>query len=238
LKELEWLQQWTELVSTADTLAEFGRKLVHSNISAPTAVGAHVFLLDSKGEFSLAGGYGLNPFGTQKFSAWDSHLLADAIQTRKLAHQQVEYEDRALHCYAIAVLKGEEPLGVAVFTQGDVAKEELSQDTNSAMSQVLGIWVQSLGLTGEWRSSGNGNGNGGAKNGEAHPEDLTERQMTILDLMSRGMTNAEIAQELILSESSIRQETVRIYRALGVGSRTEATKRAVHMGILRAPAQG
>jgi DNA-binding NarL/FixJ family response regulator len=41
---------------------------------------------------------------------------------------------------------------------------------------------------------------------------------------------------MILSESSIRQETVKIYRALGVGSRAEASKRAVHLGILRAPA--
>ena len=37
-----------------------------------------------------------------------------------------------------------------------------------------------------------------------------------MEFMAQGLTNAQIAQELMLSESSIRQETVKIYRALGV----------------------
>jgi DNA-binding NarL/FixJ family response regulator len=50
--------------------------------------------------------------------------------------------------------------------------------------------------------------------------------------MAEGKTNAQIAQELILSESTIRQETVKIYRALGVHARSEAGKRAKHLGII------
>jgi DNA-binding NarL/FixJ family response regulator len=50
--------------------------------------------------------------------------------------------------------------------------------------------------------------------------------------MAEGKTNAEIAQEMILSESTIRQETVRIYRALGVSARADASKRAKHLGII------
>jgi ATP/maltotriose-dependent transcriptional regulator MalT len=42
----------------------------------------------------------------------------------------------------------------------------------------------------------------------------------------------EIAKELLLSESTIRQETVRIYRILGVGNRQDAVKRAQALGIL------
>jgi ATP/maltotriose-dependent transcriptional regulator MalT len=42
----------------------------------------------------------------------------------------------------------------------------------------------------------------------------------------------EIAKELLLSESTIRQETVRIYRILGVGNRQDAVKRGPALGIL------
>ena len=65
-----------------------------------------------------------------------------------------------------------------------------------------------------------------------NPEDLTARQMTILGHIDAGLVNTEIAQLLMLSESTIRQETVRIYRALGVGNRKEAAKKAKALGLL------
>jgi DNA-binding NarL/FixJ family response regulator len=66
----------------------------------------------------------------------------------------------------------------------------------------------------------------------ASPEDLTSRQLTILGHIQNGLVNLEIAKELMLSESTIRQETVRIYRALGVGNRQEAAKKARALGII------
>ena len=67
---------------------------------------------------------------------------------------------------------------------------------------------------------------------EANPDDLTPRQLRVLAFMSEGLTNAEIAKEIMLSESAIRQETVKIYRALGVKSRGEASKKARALGII------
>jgi DNA-binding NarL/FixJ family response regulator len=66
----------------------------------------------------------------------------------------------------------------------------------------------------------------------ANPDDLSGRQLIILGHIQDGFVNLEIAKELMLSESTIRQETVRIYRALGVGNRHEAVKRAQVLGIL------
>jgi DNA-binding NarL/FixJ family response regulator len=50
--------------------------------------------------------------------------------------------------------------------------------------------------------------------------------------MAEGLTNAQIAMQLMLSESSIRQETVKIYRALGVNSRVEASKKGQALGLI------
>jgi ATP/maltotriose-dependent transcriptional regulator MalT len=47
-----------------------------------------------------------------------------------------------------------------------------------------------------------------------------------------GHVNLEIAKVLMLSESTIRQETVKIYRALGVGNRQEAVRKAKALGLL------
>lgn len=54
--------------------------------------------------------------------------------------------------------------------------------------------------------------------------DLTERQKVVHQLMMKGFTNAQIASELGYSESLIRQETIQIFRILGVSGRKEIIK--------------
>jgi DNA-binding CsgD family transcriptional regulator len=229
MSNVDWLKDWTEMVSSADTVAELGKKLVHSQLTASEAVGTYFFLLNSRGVMELLGGYGINPINTEPaINAWDDHILANSIKNKGLAKALVDYQGNRLYCYAIPMLKGSEPLGSAMFCQKAKPAEDFPAEVNYAMSQVLGIWLQSMGLANGF--------NPNSKQTEPNPQALTERQLKILERMSFGQTNAEIAQELILSESSIRQETVKIYRALGVGSRAEAVKRAIHLGILRAQA--
>lgn len=54
--------------------------------------------------------------------------------------------------------------------------------------------------------------------------DLTVRQREILNLVVEGKTNAQIAQELFLSEYTIKQHLRAAYKILGVRNRTEAAK--------------
>lgn len=68
------------------------------------------------------------------------------------------------------------------------------------------------------------------------PTHLTERQDDILQLMARGMTNAQIAKRIGFSESTVRQETMVLYRFFGVGGRQEAVRQAAERGMLAAPA--
>lgn len=51
---------------------------------------------------------------------------------------------------------------------------------------------------------------------------LTPRQREILELVAEGLTNAQIAGRLHLSESSVKQHLRGAYRALNVRNRTEA----------------
>lgn len=52
--------------------------------------------------------------------------------------------------------------------------------------------------------------------------ELTARQLRVLSLMAKGMTNGQIARVLAFSESTVRQETMAIYRTLQVKGRAEA----------------
>jgi DNA-binding NarL/FixJ family response regulator len=53
---------------------------------------------------------------------------------------------------------------------------------------------------------------------------LSNRQREILDLVGEGLTNAEIAKRLFLTESTVKQHLRGAYKALGVSNRTEAAR--------------
>jgi DNA-binding CsgD family transcriptional regulator/tetratricopeptide (TPR) repeat protein len=60
----------------------------------------------------------------------------------------------------------------------------------------------------------------------AHPEGLTGRQAEVLGLLSEGLTDAEIAQRLVLSRRTVEHHVAAILGKLGVGSRGEAAQAA------------
>ena len=53
---------------------------------------------------------------------------------------------------------------------------------------------------------------------------LTSRQREILELVAQGYSNAQIASELFLSESTIKQHLRATYKVLGVSDRKEAAR--------------
>jgi DNA-binding CsgD family transcriptional regulator len=64
---------------------------------------------------------------------------------------------------------------------------------------------------------------------------LTARQVEILRWMAEGMTNRQIAARICFSESTVRLESMAIYRLLGVRSRGQAVAAARQSGLLSEP---
>lgn len=64
---------------------------------------------------------------------------------------------------------------------------------------------------------------------------LTEREATILKLVARGLSNHEIARELWVTEPTVKFHLTRIYKKLGVGSRTAAARWAFAKGVAGGP---
>ncbi len=70
---------------------------------------------------------------------------------------------------------------------------------------------------------------------ELVPEPLTSRELDVLHLISRGLTNPQISRTLAYSMSTIKLRVQRILAKLGVENRTQAAERAVAIGLIPPP---
>jgi DNA-binding NarL/FixJ family response regulator len=64
------------------------------------------------------------------------------------------------------------------------------------------------------------------------PEGLTRREVEVLRLIARGLSNREIAQALGTAEGTVKNQTSSILSKLGVRDRTRAVLRAMELGCL------
>ena len=66
----------------------------------------------------------------------------------------------------------------------------------------------------------------------AEQDDLTKREIEVLQLIAGGMTAAEVAERLVLSTRTVQAHVRSIYTKLGVTSRSAVTRYAIERGLL------
>lgn len=67
----------------------------------------------------------------------------------------------------------------------------------------------------------------------AEHEELSDRELDVVRLLGRGMSNAEIAAELCLSEATVKTHLAHIMAKWGVRDRVQTLIRAARADIVR-----
>ena len=61
---------------------------------------------------------------------------------------------------------------------------------------------------------------------------MSSREVEVMQLIGRGMSNAEIARELFLSEKTVKNHLTNIFRKIQVTDRTQAVLYAIKHKIV------
>lgn len=72
-----------------------------------------------------------------------------------------------------------------------------------------------------------------AKTATGSEEELSPREIEVLQLVARGQANKEIAAQLTITEATVKTHLAHIFQKLAVNDRTEAVTAALQRGIIR-----
>jgi len=62
--------------------------------------------------------------------------------------------------------------------------------------------------------------------------EITPRELEILELMAKGMSNREIAEKLFVSENTVKTHSSRVFDKLGAKRRTQAVQLGKEFGLI------
>jgi DNA-binding NarL/FixJ family response regulator len=212
-----------DLAISSDSYEQLCQRVVHEEITKGLVHGAHLYSVDSNLDMELQVSHGKTSDLVERVvSAWDGSLLGECLMSKQMVFKSGKNESHL----AMPLAKGSVPVGALLLVVDPKLEiPPLSEAVSHLLSKVGAFFMEVRP-----RISLQGRSNG---KGFAHkPEQLTTRQVQIVQLLGAALTNGQIGKELSLSESTIRQETIKIYKALGVSGREEAVSAGIKIGLV------
>jgi DNA-binding CsgD family transcriptional regulator len=179
-------------------------------------------------------------------SIWDEVPVAAAVREREVLvlgdRGDVEgrfpqYADDMPGIEAMIVvplLSYSTPLGVCTVSSGEPLRHpQASVAVLSELSLALSVYLlpmaEQRGQPVAWSAPRE---RGSRSRITLVPEELSDRQLAVLEGMAEQLTNRQIAARIGYSESTVRQETMSIYAYFGVSGRREAVAAALALGMV------
>ncbi len=145
-------------------------------------------------------------------------------------HQNPDYLLEAVRSGAAGYVLKESSMHELLSAVRRVLLGENALNQELAMKLIARISEEEPGRGRERRPSERASGKSGVH--EALAGTLSTKETEVLRLIALGRTNRQIAKELVVSLSSVKTYVQRIIKKLGVSDRTQASVRAVEMGLL------
>jgi DNA-binding CsgD family transcriptional regulator len=222
-EHVQFISGLTDLAIASDSYEQLCQRIVHEEITEGLISGAHLYSVDSNLDMELQVSYGKTTDQVQPVvSAWGTSPLSKCIVGKKM---QFEAGKEASHL-ALPLAKSSVPVGAMLLVMGpQMGTPPISEPVAHLLSKLGAFFIEVRPrLSLQARANGNGH--------HHKPEQLTTRQIQIVQLIGASLTNGQIGKELSLSESTIRQETIKIYKAMGVSGRDEAVAAAKKLGLV------
>lgn len=223
---------------------DFCKHFVHKVMRSYDAVGALIGLVGNDSKCHAVGRFGdwqLAPGAV--FNLWSATPIAETIKTGSPVFidtpkiLELKYPDTDSHLegaksYVFAPFEStSRAIGFLAF---GFASPQKSREVDAAEIQMASMAAEYISLSARSLYGVSARDKISSDSGLRTEDsgDLSNRQLTILREMAEGKTNQQIGRKLNLSESTIKQESVRIFRKLGVPNRLEATDIAKRNGLI------
>ena len=221
-EHVQFISGLTDLAIASDSYEQLCQRIVHEEITQGLISGSHLYSVDSNLDMELQVSYGKTTEQVQPVvSAWGTSPLSKCLVGKKM---QFEAGKEASHL-ALPLAKSSVPVGAMLLVMGpQMGTPPISEPVAHLLSKLGAFFVEVRPrLSLQTRANGNGH---------HRPEQLSTRQIQIVQLIGAALTNGQIGKELSLSESTIRQETIKIYKSMGVSGRSEAVAAAKKLGLV------
>lgn len=220
----------SSILASSNSAREFCENLVHDDTMGKYIHGAAIYEFDGRQNLAILDSYGkgVDELDT-KVDLWGDDEIAKITRDKKPASLNGDHGPKGYFLRALPIGTRGAPSGSLVLVMTNTYTVD---DDDTEVGVATGMLLDNMMRL--WRT------NAVRKQDRNEPlsvEDLTTRQLKILSHIAEGMTNSEISRQVLLSESSVRQETIKIYRALGVGGRKEAMVRGRELGIIPSAAE-
>lgn len=184
-------------------------------------------MLDKKSAFVQVSGYGDVPaeLSAQIYS-WDEHFLASCVRSRTMTF---EYGQGGIRSCLPIEMAGVVIGGIMFAFSNDYVPLNPNREITKLLANLAGLFMDTKGVS---FVQGVSTSPTTTETKNVSGQELTTRQLRILRYVADGLTNAEISKQVMLSESTVRQETIRIFRTLQCHTRSEAIVKARAMGLI------
>jgi DNA-binding CsgD family transcriptional regulator len=198
-------------LSSCSSLEEVCRRLVHDKRFNGEVAGAYSFRLESDNRYALDTYCGriLNLVGSQLFNE-----DGDSLEVMPIRGDSQFLENGAFRALLIPLMRKGVPERIFVIELSASAKNPIVHIDTLRIIQATGqMIIESLPLLSP-----------NVIRAKALPPgfELTKRHYAILAFIGLGLTNRQIASRLLVSESIVRQENIKIFRYLKASNRKQA----------------